>query len=111
MHPAPKLILLIILVLFLLGAAPPVSQNYGTLSREALDTYETVLHKLDFDVKLHDGFVVGKLQDRMKGTATAYVRGRFLKSLGWWIFIIKVQKFQVISVTRFQGMPPYKWWI
>ena len=112
MHPAPKVALLIILVLLLLGAAPPVNQHYGVLTKEALEIYETVLHQFDFDVKLHDGFVVGQLRERAKGNATAFVRGCSNEKVGcWWIFRIKVKKFRVISVTRFQGIPPYKWWI
>jgi len=112
MRPVPKLALLIILVLLLVGAAPPVKQSYGVLASEALETYEAVLHKLNIKVQLHDGFVVGKLQDRMKGTATAFIRGRFSdKPQIWWIFRIKVKKFRVITVTRFPGIPPSKWWI
>ena len=112
MRLVSKLILLIFLVLFLLGAAPPVNQDYGVLPQEALKTYETVLNKIGWDVKLYDGFVVGKLKGRVKGTATTYVRGHYPDTPAcWWIFKIKVKNFRVIAVTRFPGIPPDKWWI
>lgn len=102
-------VVVLVLALLLLGAAPP--QNYGVLTKEALESYETVIRSCGYDVKPTDGFVVGKFTERKKGNATAYIRCKH-KDRDWWIFRIVVHKFQVRAVTRLPGYAPKpKWWI